>query len=206
MQIEKERHFWDRFSGKYDLFIQKTVGAAYQKMYAELCKDISSNDEILEIATGTGLIAFEIEPFAKQITAIDISPAMIDIAKKKQQEKNTTKLLFEVGDSDNLPYESKTFDVVIASNVLHLLHEPEKTLAEIRRVLKPSGKAILPTFCHAENSSSQLISTFMHFFGFSARNKWTIKNYILFVEKAGFSVVKSKIIKARIPLVYLVTN
>ena len=51
-----------------------------------------------------------------------------------------------------LPYADKSFDVVIVSNALHIVPQPEKALAEIRRVLKDDGVLIAPTFTHAENS------------------------------------------------------
>ena len=205
-RIEKESSFWNSFSNKYDKFINNTVKKTYQQMYKLLKIDIANSDLVLEIATGTGLLSFEICKHVKQIEAIDIAQNMIEIAQKKQKEKNVSNINFGVGDSCNLRFADNSFDNIIASNVLHLLFEPEKSLSEIRRVLKPEGKAILPTFCHADNFKSVIISRFMSIFGFQAPNKWSTKSFQAFVEENGFKVIKSEIIKGKIPLLYLLTE
>ena len=204
-RIEKESRFWNFFSTKYDRFINITLNATYQQLYQLLKTDVAGTGKILEVATGTGLLAFEICNNVKSINAIDISPEMIKVASEKQKQRNISNITFEVGDSCNLAFEDGTFDVVIASNVLHLLFEPEKSLAEIRRVLKPDGIAILPTFCHADNIQSRIISGFMSLFSFRARNKWTTKSFESFVRNNDFKIVKSEIIDGKIPLLYLLT-
>jgi len=203
-RIEKESRFWNSFSTKYDRFINSTLGTTYQRLYQMLKADVSGSDKILEVATGTGLLAFEICNFVNSIKAIDIAPEMIKIAREKQFQRNISNIDFEVGDSCNLVFEEASFDVVIASNVLHLLFEPEKSLSEIHRVLKPEGKAILPTFCHAANIQSRIISGFMSLFGFRARNKWSAKSFVSFVGNNNFTITKSQIIRGKIPLIYCV--
>jgi len=205
-RIEKESHFWNFFSTKYDRFINITLNATYLQLYQLLKTDVTGNGKILEVATGTGLLAFEICNYVKSIHAVDIAPEMIKIACEKQKRRNITNIIFEVGDSCNLAFENGSFDVVIASNVLHLLFEPEKPLAEIRRVLKPDGTAILPTFCHAENIQSRIISCLMSLFSFRARNKWSTKSFISFVENNSFAIIKCEIIPGKIPLMYCVTK
>jgi ubiquinone/menaquinone biosynthesis C-methylase UbiE len=169
-----------------------------------LKSDIKKNDDLLEIATGTGLISFRICDAVKSIKAMDIAQEMIEIAKEKQVELNVNNVEFEVGDSYNLSYLDMSFDKVLASNVLHLLYEPQTALDEIRRVLKNDGEAILPTFCHGESFKSRMISRFMSIFGFSARNKWSKKTYEEFVKSCGFKIKKSIRLDGKIDLIYLV--
>lgn len=205
-RIEKESRFWNFFSTKYDRFINITLNDTYQLLYQLLKTDVTGTEKILEVATGTGLIAFEICNNVKSINAIDISPEMIKVASEKQKQRNISNIVFEVGDSCNLAFDDGTFDVVIASNVLHLLFEPEKSLSEIRRVLKSDGIAILPTFCHADNIQSRIISGFMSLFSFRARNKWSAKSFVLFVGCNNFTITKSQIIPGKIPLMYCVAR
>ena len=61
-----------------------------------------------------------------------------------------------------LPYADKSFDVVIVSNALHIVPQPEKALQEIKRVLKEDGVLIAPTFTHAGNSFSGKGKAFFH--------------------------------------------
>jgi ubiquinone/menaquinone biosynthesis C-methylase UbiE len=203
---EKEGNFWNWFSGKYDRFIRITLNKTYKDLYRTLKTDLCKTDDLLEIATGTGLIAFEICNAVKSIKAMDIAPGMIKIARQKQVGLKITNIEFEVGDSYNLSYKDASFDKVLASNVLHLLYEPEKALSEIQRVLKTDGKAILPTFCHGENAKSGIISGFISLFGFSARNKWNRNSYEEFVKNHGFKIIKSEVFKGKFDLIYLVAE
>ena len=59
-----------------------------------------------------------------------------------------------------LPYAEESFDVVIVSNALHIVPQPEKALQEIKRVLKDDGVLIAPTFTHAGNSFSGKVRAF----------------------------------------------
>ena len=76
---------------------------------------------------------------------------------------------FEIGDICNLKFNNKSFDTVVASNVLHLLFKPELALQEIRRVLSDKGKIIAPTFCHGANLRSKILSQDFRTFG--SKNK-----------------------------------
>lgn len=205
-RIEKERDFWNVFSNRYDSFIAKTLHITYLQLYKKIKEELDKNDRLLEVATGTGLVSFELCSSVEHITAIDIAPDMIRIAKDKQTNKNISNIEFEVGDLCNLAFDNDSFDKVLASNVLHLLIDPEKALSEISRVLKADGKAILPTFCHGENFKSRFLSFIMSFFGFKARNKWSVKKYCEFISSNGFEIIRSETIKGKIPLSYLVVK
>jgi ubiquinone/menaquinone biosynthesis C-methylase UbiE len=201
-----EISFWNFFSGRYDNFIKYTLGNTYRILYKNLKEDVTLADHVLEVATGTGLLSFEICRQVKYIDAIDTSPEMIRIAKVKQAEKNFINIDFRIGNISDLPFREKTFDVVLASNVLHLLSDPNRALFEINRVLKPNGKAILPTFCHGENIISRTISFLMSLSGIKIRNKWSMESFKYFVESSGFKILRSEVIQGKIPLVYLLAE
>lgn len=206
IEMNKELKFWNSFSGRYDDFIKYTLGTTYQKLFVKLREDVTGTENILEIATGTGLLSFEICKLVHHINAIDIAPEMIRIAQKKQAEIHALNIDFEVGDTSNLQFRDGSFDKVIASNVLHLLADPDEALSEISRVLKPEGKAFLITFCHGENLRSRLISRFMELSGFKARNRWTVKSYATFIQASGFEIQTMEILPGKIPLVYIIAG
>jgi len=205
-EMNKELNFWNSFSGRYDNFIKYTLGKTYQKLFVKLKEDVTGTENILEIATGTGLLSFEICKLVHHINAIDIAPEMIRIAQKKQAEMHAVNIDFEVGDTSNLQFRDGSFDKVIASNVLHLLEDPDEALSEINRVLKPEGKAFLITFCHGENLRSRLISRFMELSGFKVRNRWTVKSYTAFIQASGFEIQTIEIMPGKIPLVYIIAG
>ena len=132
--MRKHKNFWDKNAGRYDRFMRKDR-AAYDEMY-ELIRPIVRHKTVLELATGTGLIAKHIVNAAAHIEATDASPEMIAEAKR---DNHSAKLHFSVQDMFRLPYAEESFDVVIVSNALHIVPQPENALREIRRVLKDDG-------------------------------------------------------------------
>ena len=195
---QEHKNFWDRNAGWYDRFMRKDR-AAYDEMY-ELIRPIVQHKTVLELATGTGLIAKHIVNAAAHIEATDASPEMILEAK---QDNRSAKLHFSVQDMFCLPYADKSFDVVIVSNALHIVPQPEKALAEIRRVLKDDGVLIAATFTHAENSIfGNVRAFFMKLAGFPLHSRWTGEEYLRFLRQNGWTVRKSAVLKASFPLTY----
>ena len=196
--MQKHKDFWDKNAGRYDRFMRKDA-AAYERLYELLCP-VVRHKTVLELATGTGLIAKNIVNAAAHIEATDASPEMIIEAKRDNQ---SAKLHFSVQDMFHLPYADKSFDVAIVSNALHIVPQPEKALVEIRRVLKDDGVLIAPTFTHAENSfSGKVRAFFMKLAGFPLHSRWTSEEYLRFLRQNGWAVRKSVALKASFPLTY----
>ena len=194
----ERKDFWDRNAGLYDRFMRKDR-TAYEMMY-EMIQPVVRHKTVLELATGTGLIARHIVNAAAHIEATDASAEMIAEAKR---DNRSAKLHFSVQDMFCLPYADKSFDAVIVSNALHIVPQPEKALAEIRRVLKDDGVLIAPTFTHAGNSfSGKVRAFFMKLAGFPLHSRWTSEEYLRFLRQNGWSVRKSAVLKASFPLTY----
>ena len=196
--MQEHKNFWDKNAGRYDRFMRKDR-AAYDEMY-ELIRPVVRHKTVLELATGTGLIAKHIVNAAAHIEATDASAEMIAEAKR---DNRSAKLYFSVQDMFCLPYAKESFDVVIVSNALHIVPQPEKALAEIHRVLKEDGVLIAPTFTHAGNSfSGRVRAFFMKLAGFPLHSKWTSEEYLHFLRQNGWTVRKSVVLKASFPLTY----
>ena len=196
--MREHKNFWDRNAGLYNRFMRKDR-AAYEKMY-ELIRPVVKAETVLELATGTGLIAKNIVKSANHIEATDASAEMIAEAKR---DNSSAKLHFSVQDMFCLPYADKSFDVVIVSNALHIVPQPEKALREIRRVLKDDGVLIAPTFTHSENSFfGKVRAFFMKLAGFPLHSKWASEKYLAFLRQNGWTVQKSVVLKASFPLTY----
>ena len=196
--MQGHKNFWDKNAGRYDRFMRKDR-AAYEEMYA-LIRPVVKAKTVLELATGTGLIAKHIVNAAAHIEATDASAEMIAEAKR---DNPSAKLHFSVQDMFRLPYAEESFDVVIVSNALHIVPQPEKALAEIHRVLKDDGVLIAPTFTHAENSIFGMIRAFfMRLAGFPLHSRWTSEEYLSFLRQNGWTVQKSVVLKASFPLTY----
>ena len=199
MCLKREhKNFWDKNAGGYDRFMRKDR-AAYEKMY-ELIRPVVKAKTVLELATGTGSIAKHIVNAAAHIEATDASTDMIVEARR---DNRSAKLHFSVQDVFRLPYADKSFDVVIVSNALHIVPQPEKALQEIKRVLKDGGVLIAPTLTHAENSfTGKVRAFFMKRVGFPLHSRWTSEEYLRFLRQNGWTVRKSSVLKASFPLTY----
>lgn len=195
----EKKSFWSKYAGIYESFMKKDE-RAYEKMYT-LIRPVVRGKVVLELAAGTGMIARNIVSDAKMVEATDSSYEMIEEAKRLGQ---SSKLYFSVQDIFDLPYADGSFDVIIASNVLHIIPEPEKALVEIKRVMSKDGILIAPTFTHAKMGIfGKLKAGAMKLFGFPLHSKWSPDDYLEFLKKNGLAVVKSEIIKASFPLTYV---
>jgi ubiquinone/menaquinone biosynthesis C-methylase UbiE len=107
----------------------------WQRRVKMLSSILHENDHVLELGCGTGYFTRELAKLRIHVTAIDISPELIEVAKNEIQTDNVS---FEVENAYEMTFGSNQFDAVIGSSVLHHL-EIEKAVSEIYRVLKPGG-------------------------------------------------------------------
>lgn len=171
-------------------------------MYRLISAAISKDMRVLEIATGTGLIALNIANSAHSIEAIDFAPQMIKAARKKTVPPNVQ---FSIMDATALSFPDHRFDVVIISNALHIMPSPELVLQNIKRVLKPDGLLIAPTFSHGHRKQTgrSMNARILKLIGFETYWKWTPEEYVTFIRGYGFSVCNWRVLNAAFPLVYL---
>lgn len=199
---KSNKRFWNQYARLYDFEIKRFNGAAYSEMYALMAKALTKKMDVLEIATGTGLIAANVAQFVHSIDAIDFSPKMIEVAQKKKVPDHVR---FSVEDATDLSFGDQTFGAVIISNALHIMPEPERVLENIHRVLKPNGLLIAPSFSHGHihDTTWNLNAKFLKLIGFETYSKWTPEAYVAFINSHGFSVANWRVLNAAFPLVYL---
>ena len=168
-RIESERKFWNSKAHSYDKVVSKFFPKIYETILVNLIQDVRQSEKVLEVAAGTGILSIQMSGHVSHITAIDIAPEMLKIAKEKSLRLQKNNIDFEIGDICSLKFDNKSFDTVVASNILHLLHKPELALQEIRRVLRDRGKIITATSCHGANLRSQ--DLVRDFCTFGSKNK-----------------------------------
>jgi len=196
--------FWNRIARFYNPVIGFAFGKTYLRLRDELCSDLDRRDEVLEIGTGSGVLALAMASHVNAVTAIDLAPKMVAVAHRRARQLALQNLRLAVGDACRLPVVDQGFDAVVASNILHLLPEPARCLAEIRRVLRPGGRAILPTFCHGENRQSRRWSAFARRLGLPERQGWTVDAYLDLLRNSGWQINRQLTIPGRMPLAYAV--
>ncbi len=105
----------------------------------------------IDLATGPGFTAFAIAEFCETVVASDIAEGMLIQARNIAEERGIENVRFEIVDVQNIPYPESTFDIVTCRTAPHHFPDIDKFLAEVHRVLKPSGVFLL---CDTTTSES----------------------------------------------------
>jgi ubiquinone/menaquinone biosynthesis C-methylase UbiE len=101
------------------------------------------DDTVLDVACGPGLLACAFAKVAKHATGIDMTPAMLEQARKTQQEQDLKNVSWQKGDVYSLPFQPSQFSIVSSRFVFHHLQDPLAALKEMKRVCKPGGKVVV---------------------------------------------------------------
>lgn len=134
---------FDNISGEYDGLNRVISFGTDIKWRKEVVEIVAANnpENILDIATGTGDLAISLtQTAAKEIIGLDISEGMLEVGRKKINKKHLDSIIsMVVGDSEDLPFKSNTFDAITVAFGIRNFENLEKGLSEILRVLKPGG-------------------------------------------------------------------
>ncbi len=101
---------------------------------------VTSEDVALDVACGPGIVACELAETASNVTGVDLVPAMLEQAGKRQAEKGLKNLTWQSGDATKLPFESESFSLVVTRYSFHHLLEPADALREMARVCRRGGR------------------------------------------------------------------
>ena len=193
------KKIWDLYAPIYEKAMRldkKYYGYMYNRIPL-----VIKDKEVLEIATGPGLLAKHVADSSKSMIATDYSDGMIREALKGRY---SNKLKFEIVDATKLPYKDNKFDVVLIANALHVMPSPDDAIKEIDRVLKQDGILICPNLVNHKNGFlSKLFSNILKLAGIKFEHQWSDKEYLQWLEKHGWTITFSKLLPSRISLMYV---
>jgi ubiquinone/menaquinone biosynthesis C-methylase UbiE len=138
-ETERIRRFYERAAADYDrgmrLFDRMLLGDGRRRVCSR------ARGDTLELAVGTGLnLGFY--PSDVRLTGIDLSPAMLSLARERAHDLNLDAELV-VGDAQVLDIGDASFDTVICALSLCTIPDERRALAEAHRVLRPAGQLVL---------------------------------------------------------------
>ncbi len=189
--------FWDKISPLYDLFENVYNHRVYTGTGEKVAEYIEASDDVLECACGTGAISIYIAKRCKSLVATDFADGMLrQAARKCRDYDNAT---FKRADITNIKCQDARFDKVVAGNVIHLLDNPEKALAELWRVVKPGGKIIIPTYISKSKSSAGFAVKFVELLGADFKKQFDLDSYKAFFNDTGYKNVEYSVVEGRMP-------
>ena len=131
---------------------ERLIAPAFAGLYERVADDVAAEPAargtgngaaILDLGCGPGDLAVELAGrlHEARIVGLDLSPGMIELAQR--HEGPDGQLRFVAGDAARLPFEAGSFDVVVSTLSLHHWAQPDRCFAEIKRVLRPGGVALV---------------------------------------------------------------
>lgn len=105
--------------------------------------DAQPDDCALDVACGSGGLAIPIAARVKHVTAIDLTPAMVEQGRARQAEKGLANIDWIVGDVDPLPFGCDSFSLVMCSAAVHHFERPAEVFREMVRVCRPGGRIVI---------------------------------------------------------------
>jgi ubiquinone/menaquinone biosynthesis C-methylase UbiE len=121
--------------------IQRLIAAARLK----------GNERVLDIATGPGYIAEAFARAAREVIGVDLTEAMLSIARERTQQRGVANVSFRIGDAQNLPFESEEFELAVSRLALHHVQNPLRVLREMTRVLRRGGTVLIEDIFASEH-------------------------------------------------------
>ena len=190
--------FWDRVAFVYDIFANIINKKVHKKLKEIVANEITKEDDVLECACGTGMLTKVVTPRSKSIIATDFSSEMLKRTKKKCKKYHNVE--FMNANIMKLDFDDKSFDVVIAANVIHLLDDPIKAINELDRVCKENGKIIIPTYMNKdEKGNTSGFAKRVGKAGADFKRQFTYDSYKDFFNELGYKNVEYTMINGKVP-------
>jgi SAM-dependent methyltransferase len=133
----KQKATWG--AGDYGV-VAKNLEASALEFLARI--PIEPGTRVLDVACGTGQMAFPAAAAGARVTGIDIAPGLIEQARARAESEGA-KIRFDEGDAEALPYEDGSFDLVISLIGAMFAPRPELVASELMRVCRPGGRIVM---------------------------------------------------------------
>lgn len=107
---------------------------------------IAAGEKVLDVGTGTGVVALTAARAGAQVTALDLTPGLLEQARDNARIAGRADIVWTEGDVEQLPYADASFDVVLSEFGHMFAPRPEQAMAEMQRVLKRNGRIAFSTW------------------------------------------------------------
>ena len=188
---ERTRGLWDLYAPRYDRQIRISERLLFPDGRSWACS--RARGEVLEVAIGTGL-NLPYYPRGITLTGIDLSPAMLAIARDRAGALGRTVDLREAG-ADALPFPEASFDTAVCTVSLCNIPGDRAAIAEMYRVLRPGGRLILLDHVASDRRWVLAIERLLEPVTLRLNGDFLTRRPLPLVEAAGFTITGSERLK-----------
>lgn len=149
---------------------------------------LTGQELVLDVATAAGHTALALAPHAAHVTGVDLTPEMLEVARKQAAQKSITNVTFAEADAERLPFADGHFDVVTCRIAAHHFPDVAAFCAEAARVLKPGGRLlIIDNVAPEDDELDQFINTVEKLRDPSHFREYRLAEWEAFLQGAGLS-------------------
>lgn len=144
LQRRVQRYGWDLAAADYEPLWQAQLAGAQAKLMA--CAAMVPGERVLDVACGTGLIAFEAAQAVGaqgEVVGVDLSGQMVETASRQARQRQLSNVSFARMDAEQLALPDGGFDVALCALGLMYMPDPAQAVSEMRRVLRPGGRMVI---------------------------------------------------------------
>jgi len=211
----EQSEFWSQVAQKYDRVVDLQIGGKTRSMVRDRVAKEGQLGYLAEFGCGT-FYTKVLADKADRVAATDLSPGMLALARDQIRATNVT---FRTEDCQKTSFPDEVFDTTFMSPVIHFT-EPEKTLVEMRRILRPGGTLIIANLDPGalnglDRVRCRIRVLYRGLTGYRVKppkglgkNIMTEKQLCAHLVKAGFEVLRTETIKdtsrsSNIPVEYI---
>lgn len=204
--------FWDKTAERYAKSPIADMDS-YEYTLGRTRSYLQETDRVLELGCGTGTTAIKLSDAAGSVVGSDLSANMVEIGQRRAAEAGAGNVHFVQADVDDEGLREDPYDVVMAFNLLHLIEDTDKALAQIGEMVRPGGLFISKTVCLAEGGGAlklrllMLALPLMQMLGKAPFVRFLkVSELESAFERAGFQIIEAGNFPAKPPTRYLVAR
>lgn len=181
----------------YDTLMVRGDQAGFAEWRHSLTADISGR--VLEVGVGTGLM-FPHYPGQVHLSALELNSEFLHLAKNRLSD-STAKIDLLLSDGATLPFTANAFDFVVFALVLCSVESVERVLAEVRRVLKPTGEVRLIEHVRSTGPISGFLMNLFNPLWLALNQQGCNMNRptVELLQRSGFVITEVKLFKFFVP-------
>lgn len=205
VDMEKEE-YWSRFADDFEAGSYYVVGQSDMDIVLKKLAEQKDLKKTLELGCGSGIYSRVITREASELYATDLSDEMVAVSKERLKAFPT--ITVQKANCFQLSYGDGVFDTVFMANLLHIIPNPEKALAETKRVMKPGGTAFVISYTTQGMSFLHklgMIYRYLKTWGKPSPYARTLKleQAAEMVRSQGFDIVQSQLIGDRSRVIFI---